>query len=97
MNKDNKFKKVVSTIFNIDKRCVKVWKKDKMNIKDVLFGCIFVKSIGQNTIIYNTVVPFKEKLSKENNVTIIDGNDLICKCNSNNDLLEFEGLIRYKN
>jgi len=95
--KNKKFAEVVSKIFNIDERCVKVWRRDRMNITDVLIGIRYVKSIGQNTLVYNTIVPFKERLSKEYQIAILDGNDLIVKCISNDELLKFEGLIRYNN
>lgn len=95
IEENKEFSKIISNIFNIDERCVKVWRTDKMNINDVLIGINFVKSIGQNTIIYNTIVPFKERLSEEQGITILDGDDLILKCFSNNELLKFEGLIKY--
>jgi len=94
-----KFKKIVFNIFKdlykIDETCVKIWQADHMSIYDVFIGCDYVKRIGCDTIIYNNIVPFKEKLSKETGITILDGNDLILKCIRNDKLLKFEGMIHY--
>lgn len=98
---DDDFRKVVVDIFKkwphrkLNEQCVKVWRTDRMNLCDILRGCNFVKSLGFNTIVYNCIVPLKEKISVETGIHIVDGNDLIVMCIRNDELLKFEGLIRY--
>jgi hypothetical protein len=76
---------------------VKVWRRtDRMSIDDILRGCRFVKSLDFNTIVYNCIVPLKEKISIETGIHIVDGNDLIVMCIRNEELLKYEGLIYYK-
>lgn len=94
-DRNAKFAKIVSKIFNIDESCVKVWGRDRMLLDDVKRGCDYVKSIGENTIVYNNIVPLKERLSAELGVRIIDGDDLISLCIKHDDLCSYSGLIRY--
>lgn len=55
---------------------IKCWSQPIMNISDVMYGIRYVKSIGENRIIYTNKVPHKERLSKENNLIILDVDNL---------------------
>lgn len=94
---DKEFKEIVSKIYNVDERCVKIFRTKRMNIGDIIRGIMFVKSIGSDTIIYNTIIPLKDKISEEHEIKIIDGNDLMIECIKNKDLMNYSGLIDYKN
>lgn len=82
--------------YDLSEGCVKVWQRRTMDISDVVSGIKHVKSIGFNTIVYNCIVPLKERLSKEYDIDIIDGNDLIVECIRNEKLMKYSGVIRYE-
>lgn len=52
---------------------IKIWGCDQMNIKDVIFGCNYVKNrLSSDVIVYTNIVPQRAKLEKSEKVRIFD-------------------------
>lgn len=100
---DKEFRELVAklvsdsdTNLELNPDCVKVWRIiDNLPIQVVLMGCRHVKSIGFNTVVYNTIVPFKKEISEREGINILDGNDLILFCFRDEELLRYERIIKY--
>lgn len=99
---DKEFRELVAVLvadsnpyLKLNSDCVKMWRSDKISIQIVLIGCRYVKQLGFNTVVYNTVVPFKKEISEREGVNILDANDLVHFCFIDEELLKYENLIKY--
>lgn len=79
-NKDKAIPIIVDALqkegFDINIDCIKFWAQPRMRYDDVLRGVNYVRSINKNIIVYTNKVMFKDRLSKDLDITILDVNDI---------------------
>lgn len=79
-NKDKALPLIVDALkkegFDINIDCIKSWSQSRMRYNDVVRGVDYVKSIGKNVVVYTNLVMFKDRISKELDITILDVNDI---------------------
>jgi hypothetical protein len=80
---------------DVTKDCIKSHSKPKQLYDDVIRGIFHVKSLGKNVLVYTNVVFAKERISKENDIKIIDIKDLedLCKKHKRYELMDLVTIL----